>query len=34
MGRWKGWKEKDEDIISYWMTLMKGGDTGNLKRKH
>jgi len=27
-------KEKDEGVISYWMTLMKGRGTGNLKRKH
>jgi len=34
MARWKWWKEKDEDVISYWLRLMKGEVTGNLKRKH
>jgi len=28
------WKEKEKDVINYWMTSMKGGNTGNLQRKH
>jgi hypothetical protein len=30
----KGWKHEEEDISSYWMTLRKRKDSGNLKRKH
>ena len=31
----KKWREdEEEDVSSYWMTLMKGEDTRNWKRKH
>jgi hypothetical protein len=28
------WEDEEEDVSSYWMTLRKQEDTGNLKRKH
>ena len=29
----KGRKDEEEDVSSYWKTLRKRKDTGNLKRK-
>jgi len=31
---WKGTEDVDDDVSSYWMTLMKREDTENLRGKH
>ena len=31
---WKWWEDEEEDLSSYWMTLMKRKDTGNWTREH
>jgi hypothetical protein len=34
MKGYKRWDDEEEELSSYWMTSMKGEDTGNCKRKH
>jgi hypothetical protein len=31
--RHKGWKDEEEDVHNYWMTLRKQEDTESWKRK-